>query len=417
MNTVRLSRLYVVLCLAACGTDAANGVQSADAGMTMAPDGQATDRDAGNGAPQDSGGLPACVRMPRSADADRFIVVAHPFKSDGSKDKRYEVLKLSSDGVVTKTGKTFTMGNGFEGRVQFTVDGAVGMVPQSDGSIGIFTLALDGTPTVVQAAFKSGFYAQALHINSAGTRAFILDTQVVKNGGGLYEFAIGCDGAPGTPKKLTEAENVGSLAPMAAQDSFLSSAGLTFGLPSADTHVFALPASANTVMTASGKLFTESTLVTDIGISKDEKLAVFACGNDLVGGGQVVAASINGSAITKRNTLAIAAASSIVSSPYGNAFLLTTADPDAVYVLAYESTSTSAPLINRGLVPYKFGRPQLPTSSVVISRGKLEGRVLIAETSAVRQMQFLPNGTIVDTATFTFTGDTSDAVGSIGVTP
>jgi hypothetical protein len=414
MNTLRLSRWYFVVLLAGCGKDAVDSTPGIDAG-TMASDGQAPVRD---GEPPDAGGYPTCVRTVRSADADRFVVVAHPFKSDGSKDNRFEVLKLSSDGVVTKTGKTFAMGNGFEGRVQFTPDGAVGMVPQSDGSIGIFTLAPDGTPNVVQAGFKGGFYAQSLQINSAGTRALVLDTQVIKNGGGLYEFAIGCDGSPGTPKKLAEAENVGGFAPMAAQDSFLSAAGLTFGLPNADTHVFALQGVPSTNPTsASGKLFAASTLVTDIGVSKDQKLAVLACGNDLIGGGQVVAASIIGNAILKRNTLAIAASSSLVSSPFGNAFLLTTADPDAAYALAYDSTSTAAPLINRGLVTYKFGKPQLPTSSIVITRGKLEGRVLIAETSAVRQMQFLPNGTITDTAKFAFTGDSSEIVGSIGVTP
>ena len=53
----------------------------------------------------------------------------------------------------------------------------------------------------------------------------------------------------------------------------------------------------------------------------------------------------------------------------------------------------------------------------MISRGGLTGRVLMAEVAGIRQVQFLPNGTVTDIA-LESTGEGSQGiVGAIGAQP
>jgi hypothetical protein len=254
-----------------------------------------------------------------------------------------------------------------------------------------------------------------LHVSEDGSRLFVLDTQTPNNGGGLYELRIGCDGALGAAKKLGEADAMGAFAPIAG-DRFFGGAGAAFGDRTHDTFTFGVSADAVVSVQAATTVFRERTIVTDAAVSSDGKLGVLACGNSLAGGSQVVAVSL-GATLEKRNTLAIESASSIVPSPFGNAFLLTTSDPDSVRVLAYDASNSAAPLSLRGELAYRFVRPQLPTSATVISRGKLKGRVLMVENLAVRQVQFQPDGTATDTAKFSFGEGVESIVGAMGVTP
>ncbi len=69
-------------------------------------------------------------------------------------------------------------------------------------------------------------------------------------------------------------------------------------------------------------------------------------------------------------------------------------------------------------ISYVFGRPQLPGAPVMIERGPLTGRMLVAELDAVRQLQFETDGGLTDVSS-TPAGGTGNAqiLGTIGVVP
>lgn len=141
------------------------------------PDGGAAD--AAQGTDGEAAAPIVCPRPRKGEDAPRFVVVSHPFAADGKKDNRFEVLTLDAAGTLARTGTAFTMGNVFDGTITFTPDGHVGLVPQEDGSVGVFALTDEGQVTVLQPGFKDGgFYAEKVYVDPTGNRAFILDSQV-----------------------------------------------------------------------------------------------------------------------------------------------------------------------------------------------------------------------------------------------
>lgn len=417
MNTARRASLLPLL-LSCVGTVIACGSDGDGTSPPASSDG-GSNRDAAQGV--DGGGdgaAPiACPRPLKGEDAQRFVVVSHPFAADGKKDNRFEVLTLDSAGVVARTGTTFAMGNSFDGTITFTPDGHVGLVPQEDGSVGVFALTDDGKVTVLQPAFKDGgFYAEKVYIDPTGNRAFILDSQVQKNGGGIYEAAIGCDGKLGPARKLAEAEGIGDLGFFhKAPSRALTGTAAAFGQTDADTFVVDLAGAAPTTP-AKTKVFTEQTIATSIAVSADDKVGVIACGNSFAGGNQVAVMALGEGTLTKKTILTVEAPTVAIASPFNNAFFLASADPDAFRVLSYDAANAAAPVAVKGLVTYKFGKPELPSVAVLIERGKLRGRVVVAENTAVRQVQFTPDGNVDDTAQFVLGQSTDLIVGGLGVT-
>lgn len=358
-----------------------------------------------------------CPRPLKGEDAPRFVVVSHPFSADGKKDNRFEVLTLDNAGTIARTGTTFTMGNVFDGTITFTPDGHVGLVPQEDGSVGVFGLTDDGQVTVLQPAFKDGgFYAEKVYIDPTGNRAFILDSQVQKNGGGIYEAAIGCDGKLGPARKLAEAEGIGDLGFLhKAPSRALTGTAAAFGQTDADTFVVDL-AGATPTTPAKTKVFTEQTIATSIAVSPDDKVGIIACGNSFAGGNQVAVMALGEGTLAKKTILTVESPTVAIASPFNNAFFVASADPDAFRVLSYDAANAAAPVAVKGLVTYKFGKPELPSVAVLIERGKLRGRVVVAENTAVRQVQFTPDGNVDDTAQFVLGQSTDLIVGGLGVT-
>lgn len=154
--------------------------------------------------PSDTGSTSACPREAALADRTRHVVISHPF-TDAGKGTLYDVLDVTATGQLSKPGRPFNMAVGVEGTIEFTADGKVGMIAQDDGSLGVFALADDGTPTVIDPQFKGGFYAS--QVVMAGDHAFVLDGDTTGNGGGIYRVDIACDGTP-TSKGLVAAANL-----------------------------------------------------------------------------------------------------------------------------------------------------------------------------------------------------------------
>lgn len=256
-------------------SDVANG--SGTASSTGADDAGVDPADGSPGSPD------PCPRTLRPADADRFVVVSHPFTEAGEKGKDYEVLKLTSDGTLTRTPTTFRMGMALEGEIAFTPDGRVGVVAQIDGTVGVFELSADGASVrVVHPAFRNGFYAKRVAVDATGTRVLILDSQVAKNGGGLYEARIGCDGSLTDERKLTSAGGIGAFGAFHEKpERFLTSGGAGFGAAEGDTHVFDLGASGVAPVTSTD-VFGEATIVTSVAMSLDDHVGILARSNALL---------------------------------------------------------------------------------------------------------------------------------------
>src|SRR5207302_5263928 len=113
------------------------------------------DSGANDSGPGDAGALDAGCFAPRDADADRTVVVSHPYLPDAGDDTRYELLELTSAGALTDTGRSFSMRRSTEGKIVFTPDGRFGFAPQDDGTTGVFELFADGGVQVLDDGFGS----------------------------------------------------------------------------------------------------------------------------------------------------------------------------------------------------------------------------------------------------------------------
>ena len=103
---------------------------------------------------------------------------------------------------------------------------------------------------------------------------------------------------------------------------------------------------------------------------------------------------------------------SIVTSPYGNVAVASSAFGDALFVIDDQGGWRI-----RGEVTYNGAHPQLPGVMVELRRGGLLGRVFVSENVAIRQLAFHQDGSVEDLGTLDFGDGLSAINGVIGVTP
>lgn len=413
------SVLGLVAAAAACGSDGSSSGSSPSDDAGTGTDGTTSTGDGATGGDGGDSGT-ACVRTAKDADRARKVVVSHPFLGAGTKGKKYEVLDLSAAGAITRPGVTFDMGTGLGDDIQFTPDGEIGLVAQDDGSVGVFRFDNGGTgaPIVIEAALKGDFYAGRIVIDPTGTRAFVLDSNTQANGGGVYELAIGCDGkvtskglvVPGsTANAMAYLPGDPKQAVLAAGKAFASAAGT-------DVHLVDLGALS---LVASGTGFagdagTEA-IPSSVAVTMDKKFALIADDGAIVGN-RVSVVSLPSMKFVQM--LPTEYPAKVLTSIHGNAALVLNDDStDELTVLAYDAANATTPFTNKGRVAYKFPKPQIPVSAVQITRGTLAGRVILGENVAVRQVQFMPDGSVIDTAQTSMGSGIPEIVGVVGVQP
>jgi DNA-binding beta-propeller fold protein YncE len=406
-------RRAVVLSLALAACSENSGMPASDGGTDGAAD-AAVDGAAGDLAS-------ACPRLPAAADRVRHVVISHPYTAGGAKDTRFEVLALSATGTLSKTAATFSMGRLFDGEIVFTPDGELGFVAQEDGTLGAFRLDAAGMPTVLQAGLKGAFYAARLVMDPTGQRLYVLDAQTRDNGGGVYALAIGCDGtltdeglwAPAKlPYSMVFLPGDPSRAVISAKD-FLASTG------SDDTFLAGWSATPQLVAQASG--FGSADAIISAGaITPDGKYALFA-DNGMFSStaGKVAVLSVGAAGLAPVQLLSpLPEPAAIVVSPFGNAGLVVlTNTEDALVKLTYDASNATAPFAVAGELAYTGKKPALPAATVVIDRGALKGRVLIAENEGVRQVAFAADGSVTDLGAFAIGTGLAAIVGGVGVQP
>jgi hypothetical protein len=396
---------HLLFVLAACGGG------SHDTPMADAP-------------PADGSGSAGCPRMPGADDKPRHVVVSHPYDDDGNGAPVFEVLDLSQDGVLTRAQppRTFMLGKRASfGTVEFTPDGQIGVVALEDGTVGAFRLADDGSVTVTEMGMQSAGYIEKLVMSPSGDRVWGLDPDTVGNHGGVYELGINCDGTLEDHGAIVTGDVPRALvldgqhAVLAARSVFEQTPGTNdvhllqwSSMPTAIASADAFPGVGTDGLDAAivgGAAMTSDGATVLIGDTSAADLSNTP--------NRVAIVGVGSDSLTPVTVLSpLEDPESIVTSPYGNVAVASSAFGDALFVIDDQGGWRI-----RGEVTYTGGRPQLPGDMVELHRGALLGHVLVSENVAIRQLVFHQDGSVEDLGTLDFGDGLSAINGVIGVTP
>ncbi|MBI5532479.1 MAG: hypothetical protein HY898_07180 [Deltaproteobacteria bacterium] len=401
---------------AGSGGNAGTDSGAAGQGQDASNDAPAQD---GSDAAVDSG--PTCGRVPGPEDADRIAVVSHPYDTAGKKAEVYELLTLNAAGTLAYTGEKFNMGRSYMGNVVFTPDGKVGIVSQDeDGTLGSFRINAAGHAEVVQAKFKGGFYAGPIVMHPSGDRLYVLDSEWANIGGGVYSVRIGCDGTLTEEGKLIEAKLPYSLVPIpgkpgqaaiAAKDLLSSAAG-------DDAHLVTIEPSIQKL--ASADAFADDQQIIASGAATpDGKFVLFGDNNEYgTTPNRIAVLEVGDSTLTMKQMLPdMLDPLAILVSPYEDVAIVVSGYGNAIQVLKYDASNATTPFSLVGPLSYKGAKPQLPGGAVMVDRGTLKGRVLVAENEGVRMVQFAQGTGVSDLGVLPSGGGMEGMVGVVGVQP
>ncbi len=365
-----------------------------------------------------------CSRLPAAADRTRKVLISHPNDDTGDNANDWEVLELTTAGVLRATGTRITMGRRIDGAVPFTPDGRVAIAAQHDGTLGVVRFNDSGGVTVVHEGATGAFYAEQVVISPDGETAWIVDPSFPVDGGGIYRMSIGCDGTLTDEELLltTKLATTLLLVPDQPDRAVILAREVDGSTAGHDVHLVELTPTPRYL--AGADLFPDDEhLITTATISTDGRYAIAADGSpwsDVPHRLGVV--ELVGDTLQPTQTISplpYESPAGLAFSPYGNSMLLLTAEAfsDALTVFSYDPTDSVTPFDYAGEVSYGAGDPELPAGVAVIERGALTGRALIAEVLGVRQVQFLANGSVAD-GSFYSTGSGYQAiVGAVGVAP
>lgn len=356
-----------------------------------------------------------CRATPADPDRTRAVVVSRPYDAGGAQANVWEVLDLDAEGALSRTGRTFEMGRGYDGDVAFTPDGSLGIAVQDRGSIGVFTLDDERVPTVVAASFAGDeaapFYASAVAVDPTGERAYVVDGNWANNGGGIYEIALDCaTGAPSSTRKLLSSKLASALflrgdrAVLVANEVDDVGGGeawlLAWGsqpeaLGPVDLFDYADPLEAGSAVTPDGKYL----LVGDYSefSGEDNRVSVAAIAADGLTKTQEIAPFLD--------PIALAV------SPLGDGALFLSGYGDAIVGFSYDP-SAAEPFVETDTIA-----SSLPGAVDVVSGGGAAGIAVVSESAGVRRVRFDGSGGLVDLGRLEL-GEGMDGIpGSIGVQP
>ncbi len=401
----------------ACGSE--DGAVAADAGTPISDASSGKDAQTSDAASTDD---PKCHATPR-ADGARIVLATRPRRkrSDGGYDNQgtlVEVLKLSADGTLTRPGTTFDLGGPPETNFAFTPDGQLAVVGLGAGKgLATVRIAADGAVTVVTGATNDSIKvsADALIPDADGKRLYALDPNTTANGGGLHAVRLHCDGTLTDEGLVLPGERATAFAFFGGADK-----ALYVGGKAGDLFQYLQPLTLNgATATASGaaKIFPdEDAIPSSVAVTPDGKYALV---NDVGFGAGNRVGVVDLATLATKQVLALPGPEAIVQSPFGNALLFVQSDTNDAYRLATYDASNATTPIGFGAKLAVARKVELPSNPVTIAAGTLKGRVLLAEVSGVRQVQFAADGTIADKGLFSMDVDKDllNAVENLGVQP
>jgi hypothetical protein len=394
---------------------------AACSGPSAQPDGGGDPPDLGasaDGLPALDGAI-ACPRQPTADDAERSIVVAHPYAAgSGMKANDYERLLLDASGAIMRPGQRFSMGRAAFGNVVFTPDGELGFVAQEDGSIGSFRLRPGMAPEVIESGHMRVAYASFLWVSPAGDHLYLLDSNTEANGGGVYELPILCDGTLGATTKLSAADLPYAMVGLKGGDLALYARGLTGAGANEAVHRVSLgPPFQRLASVVPFATAVDTAVVSSAEVTFDGRWALFADNSEFSGvPTRIVAAAVTATGLGATQEIAVKDPVALIASPYDNAVLVSSGYDNALVALGYDPTSAATPLSPRPPLTYMGKKPQLPGAAVGIARGMLRGRVYVAENLGIRQVRFNSDGSVTDLGLYDLGMGFEEIVGAIGIT-
>jgi hypothetical protein len=431
-----MKTLHFFACTAACTAWVVVGCSSDDSSSIQAPAGAGgAQADASDAAESDAGtdtvaaetgpdaadaeaGV-SCGRVPGPADGDRIAVVSHPYDASAGKADVWELMKLTAAGALSATGEKFTMGRGVFGNMVFTPDGEVGIAVQEDGTLGVVRITSAGKAEVVAKTFKGAFYAARLLMHPSGDKLYVLDSQWVENGGGIYSVRIGCDGKLTDEGRILEAKLPYSMEPIPNKQGTyaIASKDLLGSAPGDDAHLLTIEPSIKRV--ASADSFPDDEQIVASGaVTSDGRYALFGDNSELSGiPNRIAVLEIGDTTITQRQMIPdLNDPYELVASPFGDLMLMVSGYGNAFKLFKYDPSNATTPFSALPDMTYNGVKPQLPGGAVMIERGQLKGRVLVVENEGVRMVQFKTGG--ADDLGLTSAGTGMEGMtGVVGVQP
>ena len=361
-----------------------------------------------------------CRARPQRADRNRTVVVSIPYDDQGGQSEDWRSLTLSAEGSLDTDGQLFKMGRATGGEVAFTPDGEIGLVAQSDGSVGVFAVEEDGAIQVIHEHFDGPFFAERVLTDSSGETLWILDSNWVVNGGGLYRADIDCDTGELTGVEL-------AVESMLAKDLLLDPAGtgsaILVGREVPGTNVgddlALVDLNSPTEALAGADAFgDDEAIMSDATWIPDGRYA-------LVGDHSAFSGIPNRVAVVEVGEGTLTAVDlvedlndpvALVASPWSDQVLVLSGYDNAIYRLASTGDDTH-PFQWTGELTYQGADPQLPTAASLLTRGPLAGHLLVTENQGVRQVQ-MSEGAEAEDLGLTSLGSSYEAIaGAVGVQP
>lgn len=367
----------------------------------------------------DDDGATGCPRAFAAENRTRYGAIGLPYTAASEQANTWEIVALSATGGVSFGGASFEMGRQPLGEVVFTPDGQVGLVAHDDGTIGVFTVSSNGVPTVVHAAWTGEeVYATKIVMDPTGERAWVLDLNFPKNGGGIFSVKIGCPGSLEGNGALTDERR--HFTSKLAYDMELRTPGfavvyaknLDDSAVGHDVHKLQLdPLDALSGVDAFPT--DDDAIVSDIAVTDDDNFVLIADNNAFGTGNRVSVVDLVPMNPVLVQTLLIDDPISIAVSPFGDAAMVASGFGDAVFSMEYDVLA-SPPFANPVELLYVGAPPQLPANFVTIVRGTLEGNVYLAELSGIRRLRFEGGGQVEDLGVASRGGGVENLVGAFG---
>ncbi len=400
----------------ACSSDPVASPSSADATSPALSDASLDASAVPEVATDAADARPTCHNVPPAADSRRAVVISHPSATGGAESARHELFVLEPSGTLTRTGTTFDLGKS-SSTVTFTPDGALGFVALSDGAIGAFSIAADFTIKVIHAHFTGPFYATNLEVSPHGHSLVVVDSNTIENGGGLYRLAINCDGTLRYEAKIESTSAAFSVGVFSTAPWSLLVPGRSVADAGSNDDVFLFEISETAAIARdSGTAFSGTDeIVSALATTKDGAYVLVA-DDSIVAGNRVAVLDAKTFAPVKQ--LSAEFPSAIVTSPFNNAALVVSSDTVAkLRIISYDSSKHGGNFTLSGEVKYTLGKPSLPQRAASLQRGPLSGRVLVTETTALRQLQFGSDGSLTDVSITQLGSGAENIVGSLGIVP
>jgi len=419
-----LLAVALLLFVAACGPVDDSGA-SMDGGVSS---------DAG----LDAGPSP---RLPLAEDRVRYGVVSHPRDIQGAVSSVYQVFRVATDGSIVGTEQSFELGHSTEGEIVFTPDGEVGLSLQNDGSVGVFRLDTDGVPTVINPAL-TGVYASQIVMGEDGLRAYAVDFNWEKNGGGIYELSISKSGEVSVKGRVLEGRSLGAMALIpGSSEVVVAGRGVLAELTADRLFHLDLATSPPTLLSSAPILDSNDIIVGSIAFSgaftspfpglgaSEDNFVLVGDTNSFSGSGhRVGVARFSSSGLQALSNLPqvpnptgltiIEDPRAIYPSPFGGKLLVVSGTGDAVFSLSYDPGAPDGNFQLESLVRGSDPGPALPFGSTQIKRGALRGMVIVSELFHLRGFRFEPDGSLTDLGRSALTlGGLSLTNGSIGIQP